>query len=70
MTQERKERALRMHWLREEVSRISNVTLAGTFANEDDRLYWVNRVRKLNSELSALEDSMKPGRIISKRTPK
>lgn len=36
MTQERKERALRMHWLREEVSRISNVTLAGTFANDDD----------------------------------
>lgn len=42
--------------LREEVSRIMNITLRGDFRNEDDRIYWQERARTLTSKLSALED--------------
>lgn len=53
----------RMSWLRDEIRRISNVTLAGTFAKDEDRLYWVDRLRKLNVELSALEAQTTPKRL-------
>ena len=46
----------RMHWLREETRRISNVTLAGNFTNPEDRAYWADRLKKLTTELSALEN--------------
>lgn len=54
----------RMHWLREETKRISNVTLAGNFTNPEDRAYWVGRLKKLTSELSALESQTTPTRLI------
>ena len=53
----------RIEWLRAEVRRISKVTLAGTFAKPEDREFWVNRVRKLNLELSALEQQVRPRRL-------
>lgn len=53
----------RMHWLREETKRISNVTLAGNFTNSEDRAYWADRLKKLTSELSSLEQQTKPKRI-------
>ena len=59
--------AARIHWLREEVKRITNVTLAQQFANDEDRAYWVNRVKKLTGELSALEEAVRPGRIVNGR---
>jgi hypothetical protein len=59
--------AARIQWLREEVSRISNTTLAGNFVNPDDRAYWVDRLEKLTSELSAFEQSNRPGLLIPKK---
>lgn len=53
----------RMHWLREETKRISNLTLAGNFTNPEDRAYWADRLKKLSGELSALEQQTKPKRI-------
>ena len=50
----------RMHWLREETRRISNVTLAGNFTNPEDRAYWADRLKKLTTELSALESQTTP----------
>lgn len=47
--------ASKVHRLREEIKRISNVTLGQKFTNPDDRAYWVDRLAKLTSELSALE---------------
>jgi len=54
----------RMHWLREETKRISNVTLAGNFTNPEDRAYWADRLKKLTGELSALESQTTPTRLI------
>lgn len=54
----------RMHWLREEAKRISNVTLAGNFTNPEDLAYWADRLKKLTSELSALESQTTPTRLI------
>ena len=45
----------RKHYLREEIKRITETTLRGTFVNQEDRDFWVARARKLNSELAALE---------------
>ena len=45
----------RKHWLRGEIKRITNTTLRGEFKIKSDRQYWVDRLRKLNSELNALE---------------
>ena len=59
--------AARIHWLREEVKRITNVTLAQQFANDDDRAYWVGRAKKLTGELSALEEATRPQRIVNGR---
>lgn len=47
--------AIECHRLREEIKRISNTTLRGNFVDEDDRQYWVKRVKQLNSKLLALE---------------
>lgn len=54
--------SLRIKDLQFEIRRISNVTLAGKFTKPEDREFWVNRVRKLNGELSALEDQARPRR--------
>ena len=43
------------HILREEIKRITNTTLRGNFSKEEDRQYWVKRLKELNSKLSALE---------------
>ena len=43
------------HWLRGEIKRISNTTLRVDFVKPDDRQYWVDRLKKLNGELNALE---------------
>jgi len=43
--------------LRAETKRISNVTLRGSFAKDEDRQYWEDRLKQLNSELDALERS-------------
>lgn len=48
--------------LRADVSRVANKTLAGTFKNPDDRAYWVQRLHRLNGELSAIEDQLRPSR--------
>lgn len=47
----------RKHWLRSEIKRITNTTLRGEFKIKSDRQYWVDRLRKLNSELDALEQN-------------
>lgn len=56
----------RISWLRDEVKRISNTTLRGVFSKDEDRDFWVARVRKLNAELSALEEQVKPACIAKK----
>jgi hypothetical protein len=50
----------RIHALRLEISRISTVTLRGDFINAEDRLYWVERLKTLNGQLSALEQMSRP----------
>ena len=52
-------RLSRMAWLRDEIKRISNTTLRGNFSKPEDREFWVDRLKKLNSELSALEEQNK-----------
>lgn len=57
----------RAHWLRNEIKRISYTTLRGNFMNIEDREFWIARMRKLNSELSAVEDLLitkKPAHLI------
>lgn len=56
------DRQARIHYLRQEVARITNETLRGDFRNPSDRDYWVSRARKLNGELSALEEQCAAGR--------
>lgn len=46
----------RKDWLRKEIKRINETTLRGNFAKEEDRDYWKQRAKKLNSELMALEE--------------
>ena len=46
----------RIHNLRQEIKRISTVTLRGNFKKEEDRKYWESKLRTLNGELSALEE--------------
>ena len=50
------------HRLRQETSRIANVTLRGNFSREEDRQYWVERLRKLTSQLSSIERDLTPSR--------
>lgn len=50
--------------LRAEVSRIMSKTLHGSFANPEDRAYWEQRLKKLNGELSALEEQLRPNRKV------
>lgn len=47
--------SIECHRLREEIKRITNTTLRGNFSKEEDRQYWVKRLKELNSKLSALE---------------
>lgn len=54
---------LRIHALREEVKRITTTTLRGNFAKPEDRQFWEIRARKLNGELSALEESLRPKKM-------
>lgn len=48
--------------LRAEISRISNTTLRGDFKLPEDRQYWVDRSKRLNIELSAIEEMLRPKR--------
>ena len=41
--------------LKEEIKRVSNVTLRGNFKNPEDRQYWVEKLKRMNSKLSSLE---------------
>ena len=45
------------HRLREEIKRVSTVTLRGNFAKEEDREYWVKKLNEMNGKLSALEEA-------------
>ncbi len=53
--------------LRAEISRIVNVTLRGEFAKPEDRAYWQERVKKLSSRLSALEEQARPSRLTERK---
>ena len=55
--------------LQAEIRRIQNTTMAGVFANPEDRNYWVERLKKLNGELAALEKMARPRRINTKAQP-
>ena len=44
--------------LRSEIKRISETTLRGVFVNPDDKDYWVIKLKKMNSELSCLEQML------------
>jgi len=55
-------RLRRMNWLRDEIKRISNTTLRGNFSKPEDKKYWEDRLKQLNSELSALEETDKRSR--------
>ena len=51
---------IRIVALQKETSRIANVVLRGNFVNPDDLTYWQKRLKKLNGELSGLEQMLKP----------
>lgn len=44
--------------LRPEVSRIANVTLRGNFVKEEDRQYWVKRLKELNGKIASFEEEI------------
>lgn len=46
---------LRIHALRSEIKRVADTTLRGDFVCSDDRKYWERKLKKMNSELSCLE---------------
>lgn len=54
--------------LRAEIARISNTTLAGDFKLPEDRDFWAARLKKLNSELSAIEETLRPKRLTRPNT--
>lgn len=43
--------------IKEEIKRISSVTLRGDFVCKEDREYWVKKLTSLNSKLKSLEQS-------------
>lgn len=45
----------RAYWLTNEIKRISSVALRGNFSDPADREFMVARLKKLSSELSAIE---------------
>lgn len=46
---------IRVEALRQEIRRITRITLRGNFVLESDRTFWEKRLEKLNGELAALE---------------
>jgi hypothetical protein len=46
----------RSNFLKEEIKRVSNTTLRGNFTNPEDKTYWEVKLKKMNSELSAIEE--------------
>ena len=46
----------RKDWLRKEIKRINETTLRGNFVKEEDRDYWKQKAKTLNSQLMALEE--------------
>ncbi len=48
--------ATRIDVVKKEIKRIMDVTLRGNFTNQEDRNYWVDRLKKLNCQLNVLEN--------------
>ena len=48
-----------IHRLKLEIKRVCETTLRGTFRNEEDKQYWVGKLKTMNSKLSSLEKSIK-----------
>lgn len=45
--------------MRNEIKRINEVVRSGNFVKQEDREYWIQKARQLNSKLSALEEIYK-----------
>lgn len=45
--------------IRQEIKRINEVVRSGNFVNPEDREYWIQKAKQLNSKLSALEEIYK-----------
>jgi hypothetical protein len=56
---QKQELNLRSIYLESEIKRISNTTLRGNFSNPEDRKFWVERLKKLNSELDSIQEIQK-----------
>ena len=44
---------------RNEIKRINEVVRSGNFVKQEDREYWIQKAKQLNSKLSALEEAYK-----------
>ena len=42
--------------IRNEIKRINEVVRSGNFVKQEDREYWIQKAKQLNSKLSALEE--------------
>ena len=45
--------------MRNEIKRINEVVRSGNFVKQEDREYWIQKAKQLNSKLSALEEAYK-----------
>ena len=45
--------------MRNEIKRINEVVRSGNFVKQEDREYWIQKAKQLNSKLSALEEIYK-----------
>ena len=45
--------------MRNEIKRINEVVRSGNFVKQEDREYWMQKAKQLNSKLSALEEAYK-----------
>ena len=45
--------------MRNEIKRINEVVRSGNFVKQEDREYWMQKAKQLNSKLSALEEIYK-----------
>ena len=45
--------------MRNEIKRINEVVRSGNFVKQEDREYWIQKAKQLNSKLSALEEVYK-----------
>lgn len=45
--------------MRQEIKRINEVVRSGNFVKQEDREYWIQKAKQLNSKLSALEEIYK-----------